>query len=295
MDKLPEIAKKSDQEIIEYLPEEQRLDYAGSITSLLNLIPFAGGTLASVISTNLNNIKLNKILSAIKLLMEKVENSKIKVEDILTEEQAVELLDRTLSELGRTSNSEKIKYFKNLLTSSYTRDDVDFCGKELYLNILTNLSVAEILLLKALYIEPDPFSSYEYPEPEDDLSRLGIKITPDIYAQSSIMPQYHVESIEYSDGDTSLIDYLKSHLHVDEEVINGAIAQLDAKGLSNMGNNYSEKTVRKVQYAKGQMPVVSPIGFADNITFTGREQKGTPMEKSQTLIGRAFMDFIASS
>jgi len=272
------------EEIIQHLPENQKLKFGDYFLSFLNSIPYAGGTLYSIIITNLNNTRLNKICSSIKILAEEINRLGIEVEEILNEDQVVEIVDKSLSEIARSSSEEKINYLQRLLIKSFIDKEKSYNTKEFYLNLLVNLSVSEILLLRAIYIDNDPFINYIYPEQTLSEPPIVEKIVYPNYSHSK-------GKIEFIEGTKSLKDYIKSKLpDFDDTAIDGVISQLDSKGLSNINPNLNNTTVKEIDYR--QYDLQKMVSIPTNFDVVYHPEGGTPIDKSQTELGKSFINYV---
>ena len=291
-----------DKDIIKMLPEKQRIQFGDVVVASLNLIPYAGGTIASLISTHTNSKRINKICESIKLLYEKIKENDIKVENILKEEEVIELLEKTLNEIAKSSHKKKIKYLQNALIKSFTNKDITFRKKEFYLNILTNRSIGEIQLLNVIYKDDDTFIKRIYTqkqEPPSDDSHLNF--INRLQDANCIGINYKEGEVKYVKGNIALKEYLESIFNKTETgVLAGIIFTLDSKGITSIKDNLTDTTVKEIimKYTDVFKDTDSTIfnipTYNSNMHIDQNQRTGTPIKNSQTEFGIDFIDYIDS-
>lgn len=104
--------------------------------ALINLVPYAGGSIATVMAEFQSKTKVEKICDALALLDRKVKESGTKVEDILDQEQVVKLIHETIEKIALSSEEKHITYLKNALVSSFTNESIPYEQKKLYMSIV---------------------------------------------------------------------------------------------------------------------------------------------------------------
>jgi hypothetical protein len=262
----------------------KKSDYVASIVSA---IPFAGGTIATLITTQSANIQHEKICSALEELSSRVDAHSINVEDVLNEEQAIELIGKTVTEIGKTADKEKIRCLKKMLIYGCCDSSVDFEEKELHLNTLIGLAIWEIKLLNYVYSGSDPFEIREYPNEQKDCGNMaGHGIATGIQFNLGGCLSYGTSKTEYREGKESLQDKLVANFGKKYQgLILGTIAKLDGKGLINMKNNLHKKTEKVLTMDKNHIGIL--LGGASNL-----KPSQTPIEGSKTDFGKFFFDSI---
>lgn len=146
--------------------------------ALINLVPYAGGSIATVMAEFQSKTKVEKICDALALLDRKVKESGTKVEDILDQEQVVKLIHETIEKIALSSEEKHITYLKNALVSSFTNESIPYEQKKLYMSIVRALTGIEIKLLETFYEMVDPFVI--------DVPKERPQLTPGAFGQSGL-------------------------------------------------------------------------------------------------------------
>ncbi len=271
--------------IVEHLPEGRKVQIGDALTHLLNLIPYAGGTLGSILNAHMTNKRFSKIHDTIKYLADEIEGHKTQVDKILKEDQAIELLEKTLSEIAKTSNEMKVSHLRNLLVNSYLKDESSFETKEFYLNLMLGLSIGEILLFQAVYYTLDPCVESIYPS--EHYGSQNNLITAN-YVDP--MAQYAEGEITFVKGEKTLLERLKPVFEGHASgMLDSAAFLLDSKGLTYIRDNLNDTRVKRIQMVKGQ-PFTTSIRqshIADSLI-----SELAPIEKSRTEVGLDFVKYI---
>jgi len=131
--------------------ETNRSDYAAIlIRGLVGAVPWLGPLTAELITTRIPNQKIDRIISVLKLLEDKInflELDKAYIETRFTSEEFADLLEDALPQAARALSEERKEYIANLLKNSLTREDLDHAGKKKLLALLGELLDPEIILL----------------------------------------------------------------------------------------------------------------------------------------------------
>lgn len=286
------------------IPKQLQGKVGTGVEALLGLIPYAGGTLATVLGNYLADKKLEKIADALDSLAKKVDVNDVVINKLLTEGQVCELLEKHLIEVAVSSDENKIKFLKNSLNNSFTRSDLEFQEKEFYLTTLKNLTTAEIMILKKIYLGADPFVATSYPQKSDNIDSLnGVNLTGiDNNLHGGVMKlphQFVVESTYYVEGNQTLESYFEKEFDKKWHLIKGGCLQLDSKGLTNIQSNLDNKTQKKI---KMNYPLGSNGIYIKNPSFYGggghlvipSKLSKTAYEGSKTDFGTSFMEYVTA-
>lgn len=116
----------------------------------INAIPIVGSALDNIVANRGYRLQTNKILELIKELQdsfEKLDESSINNEYLTTDNFGYFVYD-VFNKVAQERDLSKIKYFKNVFINGIAKDRKDDLVLEHALNILSNLSNAEIIVLK---------------------------------------------------------------------------------------------------------------------------------------------------
>jgi hypothetical protein len=292
--------------LVNRLPKHIQKNVGPVVEVLLQFIPYAGSSLSTIFGNYLTDKRIEKITEAILGLAKKVEINDIVIEKLLTESQVCELLEIHLTEIARSSDEEKVEYLKTSLNNTFTSSDYQFDDKELFINVLKGLTVAEIFMLKELYNKNDPFISEIYPAPVEQtgvyISELQIKglINP-ANNFASIQPRYVEESSTYVEGNLTLRAHFESEFKEKWLILMGSCNLLDSKGLADLKNNFENKTVKEIRMKREDSSVFHGI-YIPSLNLRRSENMysrrvsmstRTPYEGSRTDFGKAFMNYIS--
>lgn len=302
--------------LIDKLPLKMQA-FAPKLEALLNIIPYAGGSLASILNNHMSEKKWQKILDAIELLEKTVKVNDIVIEKLLTEDQACELIEKHITEIAVSSDETKVEYLKNSLKNSFSSSSFQFEEKELFMNTLKTLTGLEIILLKQIYLTEDPFVEKTYPQ----------DLTPPVYGYQNSFPdsdeplinagagtisgmtyvtmskKYIKDSESYKTGGKSLEQYFKEKFQKEWSLLNGACSILDSKGLTTIKENLDNKVYKEIKmklaegnplFINGLMSSTFSPSFLNNGTILpvfGKDAQ-TPFEASQTDFGKKFIEYI---
>jgi hypothetical protein len=258
--------------------------------ALLNLIPYVGGAVASVIGETANRRRFEKVCDVLSDLNVRLEESRVDPEEHLSQDQIIELVHETLQTVATASDKEKIEALKNGLGYAFIKDDV-FERKQLFLQVLRGCTSLELILIPTVYNSGDPHLLYEggpamsssggWPEPSAMESAVVIRSQP--------RGHWEPAGNEEDSGRPTLLAFLADSIHFDEGATEGAARLLDAKGLTDLGPNLNRKDCKVFQWIPyDNMAYVSGSVGTYRIPST---PVPTPLEASQTQFGKDFLRF----
>ena len=250
--------------------------------SLINLIPYAGGAIASLITDYASQQKTNKICEVLSDLNERLEAHHAEPEKHLSKDQVVELVHQTLAYAVLSSNEAKIQALKNGLAYSFIEVD-RFEAKQVFLDTLKNCTALELAVMNAVYKSSDPYIISDEPTGTPSQNVVVSSI-----AMNTIGGQW-VAQENRSCNRPQLIEHLAHITQFDAFLIQGVAHMLDGKGLTSMVPNLAEsycKVVKWVNFSTAQVAFLYP---------TGEQVRPTPIEASQTDFGHNFVKFCSYS
>ncbi len=155
--------KSSDkiQPLIDAIQHHGREEIAttGAI-ALINLIPYAGGAIASIVGEAASQRRFEKVCDVLSDLNTRLEAHGVEPEKHLSKDQIVEFVHETLHTVTTASDLEKIKALKNGLAYAFLAED-GFERKQLLLQVLRGCTSLELLALTELYDCTDPYVTRE--------------------------------------------------------------------------------------------------------------------------------------
>ncbi len=266
-----------------------------TVQALLGYIPYAGSTVALILSEYRSRRTEQRVFDTLDELRETIEGLSDEKRNILSEDEVVEIVQNTLEEIARTSSEEKVRYLRNVLTKAFTNDEIAYSEKQLYMSTLRDLSNAELELIREIYMSPDPFVQIQTYRKRE--SPTGIDILSHIeQANTFYLPtQYDIQYKEPDTGET-LREVLQQRLrHLSEGTLEGLINSLDKKGLSNIHPNLEKRTVKiqkEMPYVSSQVTVRIPQTNMIFIATLEKTPSATPIEASHTPFGDGFIRYI---
>jgi hypothetical protein len=124
------------------------------IRSLINGIPYVGGSLDLLLSSSGQNFVIRRIEKLISELNEQIgqlNESKIN-HDFLETEEGFDLMIKAFNSASRTRQNEKLKLYAKIIKGALTEGkEYQEEEPELYLQIIEELSVKELRVAKCLY------------------------------------------------------------------------------------------------------------------------------------------------
>jgi hypothetical protein len=282
-------------------PLQIRMDLV--LHAFLNAVPYAGGSISSVLSNNTTNKKFERVCDALETLHARIEDQKVKVEEVLSEDEVVEVLNKTLAEIAVATDSEKIKFLKHGLAASFTSKEISFGRKQFFLNLLRSLGSLELSLIHALYIGADPYIQTDIEMPPGPTG-LGFTApaAPFLMTGAGMVSR---DFKEWRDDDQKpkLSSFLASRLGEPEEIVIGIATSLDRSGLT-LAAPVLERKHYKVFVEKRDTTAshhLAVMGGQSSILTGGEWGRGitnrpsaTPIEMARTELGRSFVRFVTA-
>ena len=266
--------------------------------ALLNIIPYAGGAIASVVSEYATHRKAEKVCEVLSDLNAKLESHEADPESHLSKDQIIEVVHETLQTAATASDERKIAALKNGLGYAFLADD-SFERKQLLLQTLRNCTSMELAVLAVLYDSGDPYIVYEGGPPSHPSQigySAGFVATP---YSSSLTPQGDWKPIGNRDncGQPALLKFLADRVHFNESDVDGALRLLDGKGLARAGANLNRSDCKVLEWTPSSTNGIymGTITASSAALYNIREVRATPLEASRTDFGRGFLSFCRNS
>lgn len=129
--------------------------YSGNaiLRASISTIPIIGSPLDIFLTTKAQKIINDRIMSLFNELKEELSTLKDRIvdKDYINSEEFIELFMRTIEASTKTRNKEKIKLYAKLLKGAIKFQDRDKFSPEEYLQILSELTIKELEVAKAIY------------------------------------------------------------------------------------------------------------------------------------------------
>ena len=126
----------------------------GLVKSTFGAIPYVGTLLNEVFFDMRTRIKQNRFKNFIyelKIRIERLEEDSIKINTLNTE-QFSDLLEITVRNILENRSKEKTQIFADILASSMCDDDIkDIDDREVFLNVIGNITLPELKILQNLH------------------------------------------------------------------------------------------------------------------------------------------------
>jgi len=262
-----------------------------SIQTLLNLIPYAGGALSTILSEYRSRRNCKRIFETLDELRKEIEQNPSAKKDVLSQDEVIEIVHSTLEEIMKTSNDEKVSYLRNSLVRAFTSEEISYAQKQHYLAVLKELTLGELEVLGVIYFSGDPFDQ-RYRESQ---LIIGDSFVAQSGQRNTFTPLPVDEYTEPVSGDT-LRDVLEQKLrHISGGVVEGLTRSLDSKGLTNIEPNLDRRTIK---ISKGRdLAQLGAIPMQNSITtfqLSKDVPTKTPIEASRNRFGEDFIKYIRS-
>lgn len=142
--------------------------YSGNkkLRAAINLIPYVGGALDVLISSNIQDKtleRLEKLFGGLKINLEAIKDSQIELE-YLESEEFYDLLLKAMNASVKTRLDDKIKVYSEILKSAIVQDNEETLSHEDILNIVEQLTENDVIHIKNLIEYLDKTSSRERKE-----------------------------------------------------------------------------------------------------------------------------------
>ena len=157
------------------------------IRALIQSIPWVGATFDTTLAaegTRLKRRKLEEFLVELKETMGKISEEKIDKEFLNSEEFYVLFLT-ILERIMKTYEREKIILFRNIFINSIKVQNADTYYKEGFINIVTNLSVLHVQILKYYFEREEIFKKERRNAPNSFTS------------QSAVMRKFNIKESQF--------------------------------------------------------------------------------------------------
>ena len=151
---------------------QEEIATTGAI-ALINLIPYAGGAIASIVGEVASQRRFEKVCDVLSDLNTRLEAHGTEPEKHLSKDQIVEVVRETLQTVTTASDQKKIDALKNGLAYAFLAND-GFDRKQLLLHVLRGCTSLELIALAELYDAVDPFVTRE---PRGPIDPFAVRLT----------------------------------------------------------------------------------------------------------------------
>ena len=145
------------EEVLSIIAKEKEIEInsnasdraATLVRGIIGVAPYVGPMLAEAITSVIPNQKLDRVISFIKVLNDKVkyiEEDVLKVK--IQSEEFTDLLEDGINQASRSFSDERRQYIASLLKNSLSEDDLSHIEKKKLLSLLNELNDLEIIRLK---------------------------------------------------------------------------------------------------------------------------------------------------
>ena len=267
--------------LIDRIRDSTREDLARSgAVGLVNLIPYAGSAIASVMGDFASFRRIEKICEVLSELNTQLQRRHLRPDAFLTRDQVVELVYETLQAAAVASTQSKIDALKAGLVQAFVSPG-QFDRKQLFLQVLRETTDSELTILRVLYEAPDPFI----------VGRGGPDRTPENGSPKHpylAKGFWHTEGRTESRGSQTLLKYLTARSAQDSALVEGALRRLDGRGLSSATANLERSDMKIVSWLPMPEEHIKSLGAASISYETGKEVR-SPLEASRTKLGDEFL------
>lgn len=248
--------------------------------AMLNLIPYAGGAVASIIGDFASQRRVEKVCEVLSALNDGLRRHGMDADRHLAREQVVELVYETLHAVSVASDQAKIEALKAALVKAFVSPDA-FYRKQFFLQLLRETTSVELMMLHALYDAPDPYI----------VGRGGPERTAD--NTSPMHPHipigfWHTEGSGENRAGRSLVNYLAACAKLDVPIAQSALLRLDGRGLSTAGQNLTRSDWKIVSWLPMPEEHIRSLKVA-TIGYELGKEIWSPLEASRTKLGEEFL------
>ena len=270
----------------------------------LNAVPYAGGSIASVLANHAANKRFERVAEALEYLNHRIAAQGVKVEDVLTEDEVVEVLHSNLNEIATTSDKEKVEFIRNGLGVTFTSKEFGYARKQFFLSLLRSLGHLELATLHFVYLGRDPHEKIEWVP-----STTTPGQAPSLFYAARIFKGWRDD-----DAIPSLARFLADHLHEPDEIVAGVARRLDSLGATNLtpALERSQYRVFEQQSAASAPSNIALSAVSNSVLVVGAPSYGSavlmqpttslvatgihdpsqsPLELARTALGKSFMEF----
>ncbi len=240
------------------------------------LIPYVGGTLASILGEVASTRKMERVCSCLSAISDALERHNIDAERHLTEEQIIEVVHDTIQASLTASDEEKIRLLKNGLGYAFTSKD-SFEDKQIFLTILRSLTTHELRLLRKIYVGGDPYR-IEVGRPTS--GQTGVLTFANGFWRN--------EGMEPNNEGKSLASYLAGDSSAEYIWVRAAANLIDSKGLASVTPHLDENyKVRFRWIENASLSMVQSLNmFSPARSYVSKD---TPLGASKTDFGEKFV------
>ena len=277
-------------EVSEAIQETARIsgsDHARShIEALVAQIPIAGSNLAVAMRNYWERGSRRRLGQVLTYLYETTRGHEEKLKRTLTEDQAGELLHTALASAAVSADDKKVGMIKRALANSFLDVERGFVEKQLMLNILKDLTIADAHLLQYIYNSDPQVRTVSKSAHGPAMAQYGIGCW-------SGAAMYEA-SYEEGPSERTLERHLQEQFASwPAGIIRGVAGRLDRLGLSALVENLGGTVVKVLREAssRSSLVVVDP-GFSGLTRSMGPTQ--TAIERSRTELGEALLRFAIS-
>lgn len=272
-------------------PGQDALDSV--VQGALGAIPYAGGLLSSVVANFANHKRNAKIAEAIEFLGDAVKKVDAKVEAILDEDQVVEVLQDGLSSIASSADEEKIAFLKTGMARAFTDPTMKYPRKQHYLSMLRGLSSLELSVLRAFYLEGDPYEVHDFVAPPRATSGVANIVATANFAVSSLVVApwgWRFKEWRSDDRVGPLLKVISGTCREDPVVVRSAIGRLDQFGLLEAASHLEERQYKLMEPAAAAGSITATFTSAVTLSSMSANQR-SPVEASRSEAGLAFIEF----
>jgi hypothetical protein len=248
--------------------------------AMLNLIPYAGGAVATILSEFASQRRIEKVCEVLSELNAALRRHGLSAETHLSRDQVVELVYETLQAASFASDQGKVDALKGALVHAFVSPQ-PFDRKQLFLQILRETTNVELIMLRVLYEAPDPFV----------VGRGGPERTPDNASpRHPNIPRgfWHTEGRAENKGGQSLLKYLAARATLDSAIVEAALRRLDGRGLASAGPNLDRSDWKIVSWLPMPEEHIRNLQTA-SIGYEAGKEVRSPLEASRTKLGEEFL------
>jgi hypothetical protein len=129
--------------------DKNKLDTATALArGVVGAVPFLGPLLAEVIGVIIPQQRLDRVVDMLTRLDNRLQETEQRLGEILSTEEQIDLLEEAMQQATRAINDTRRAHLANLLTSSLTKDDLDYIQKQRLFEMFDQLNDAEIIILQ---------------------------------------------------------------------------------------------------------------------------------------------------
>jgi hypothetical protein len=248
--------------------------------AMLNLIPYAGGAVASIVGEFASRRRVEKVCEVLSALNEGLRRHGLDADRHLAKDQVIELVYETLQAVSVASDQAKIEALKTALVNAFISPDA-FYRKQFFLQLLRETTNVELMMLRALYDAPDP-----YVVGRGGPERTAANASP----KHPHIPIgfWHTEGSGENTSGRRLVNYLAEYAKLDVPIAQSALLRLDGRGLATAGPNLDRSDWKIVSWLPMPEDHIKSLKVA-SIGHEVRKEFWSPLEASRTKLGEEFL------